>query len=70
MNIAEILQGSDVNRALETLDAKILDCYNQFCPIKTKIISIKDHLKPWITRPINEKVKKASLLLSIRAKFN
>ena len=47
MNIAEILQGSDVNRPLETLDAKILEGH-----IKTKVISIKDRLKPWITRPL------------------
>ena len=50
MNFPEFLQYSDVNRAPETLDAKIFDCHNQCCPIKTEIISVKDQLKPRITR--------------------
>ena len=58
VNFAEVLQDSGVKGAQETLDAKILDCYNQCCPMKTKIISIEDQLKPRITRPIKEKVKK------------
>ena len=50
VNFPEILQDSNVNRSLETLDANISDCCNQCCPIKTKIISIKPQLKPSITR--------------------
>ena len=70
MKFAEFLQDSEVNRALETLDTKISKCYNQCCPIETKIISVKDQSKPLITRPLKQKGKKGMIIFFIQTKFN
>lgn len=35
-----------------------MNLYNENCPVKTKTISYKDDLKPWIDRETKQKIKK------------
>ena len=49
---------TDINKALVKLDNKIMECYNECCPIKTKIISSKDQIKPWINQSIKNNIVK------------
>ena len=52
------VDGDDIDVSIELLNEKILNCYNLCCPIKTKVISVKDQLKPWINSQIKENIKK------------
>ena len=36
-------------------------CYNHCCPIKTKVISVKYQLKPWINSQIKENIKNVKI---------
>ena len=47
----------DIDSSIELLDKIILDNFNRFCPIKTKYVSPKDKMKPWITSSIKTKIK-------------
>ena len=35
-----------------------MEIYNDFCPIKTKVISCKDQIKPWINQSIKNDILK------------
>ena len=52
------IDNSNVDSSIELLNEKILNCYNYCCPIKTKTISVKDQIKPWINSQIKENIKK------------
>ena len=54
IDTTHILNECDNNEALTKLDNKILECYNECCPNKTKIISNKDQIKPWINQSIKK----------------
>ena len=41
---------TDNNAALIKLDNKLFECYNECFPIKTKVISSNDQIKPWINQ--------------------
>ena len=45
---------TDLNEALIKIDIKIMEFYNDCCPIKTKVISSKDQIKPWINQSIKK----------------
>ena len=49
---------NDVNAAVVDLSDIIVNYFNVFCPIKTKIISYKSKIKPWITSSILGDIKK------------
>ena len=48
----------DTSLAIEELNSIVDDAYRNCCPLKTKIISYKDSLKPWITKEILICIKK------------
>ena len=54
----EIYDCEDVDSAMELLHDKILENFNRCCPIKTKFISPKDDLKPWITNNVKGEIRK------------
>ena len=56
-NLEEILVENNINKSIELLHNKILKNYNIHCPIKTKYISPKDKIKPWINSNIKNKIK-------------
>ena len=46
MNLEDLLSEADVDHATSLLHTKILEAYNDSCPIITKTISVKDQIKP------------------------
>ena len=53
-----LLIENDINEALIKLDNKTMDCYNECCTIKTKFISFKEQIKPWINQSIKNDMLK------------
>ena len=53
-----VLNTDNINDAVSSLDSVLWDCYNRCCPIKSKQISQKSILKPWISDRILQKIKK------------
>ena len=49
---------SDINEALIKLVNKIMERYNECCPLKTKVISNKDQIKPSINQSIKNNIVK------------
>ena len=49
---------TDINEALNKVDNKIMECYNECYPYKTKVISNKDQIKPWIKQSIENDIIK------------
>ena len=49
---------SHINEALVKLGNKILECYTECCPSKSKIISSRDQIKQWINRSIKNNILK------------
>ena len=68
MNFEELLCEPDADRATSLLHTKILEAYNESCPIKTKTVSVKDQLKPWITNSVKTKIKKRHNYLTLLKK--
>ena len=58
IDTTQLMIETDINEALIKLDNKIMECYNECCPIKTKIISSKDQIKPWINQSIKNNIVK------------
>ena len=52
MNFEELLCEPDADRATNLLHTKILEAYNESCPIRTKTLSVKDQSKPWFTNSV------------------
>ena len=50
--------GHDNDLSIELLNEKIINCYNLCFPIKIKVISVDDQLKPGINSQIKENTKK------------
>ena len=48
----QLMNETDINEALIKLDNKIMDRYKECCPIKAKVISSKDQIKPWIKQSL------------------
>ena len=66
MNLDEILSEADPDRATSILHSKILEAFNESCPIKNKTISVKDQMKPWITHDVKLKIKKRHTFVTLR----
>ena len=58
IDTTHIMKESDNNEALTKLDNKILECYNECCPIKTKTISSKNQIKQWTNHSIENNIIK------------
>ena len=54
----QIKNETHINEALNKLDNKILECYNECCPIKMKFITSKGEIKPWINQLIKYNILK------------
>lgn len=54
----DIVDDDDCDRGLSIFVEGLTDAYNVCCPIKTKTISIKDKLKPYINESIKIDIKK------------
>ena len=65
LNFDEVLYGSDYDQSFIILHEKILQTYNQCCPIKTKIVSYKDSEKPWITNDIKRNMRKREMYFKL-----
>ena len=61
----EILDEDNVDIAIELLHNKILSNFNNCCPIKTKFISPKDALKPWINYRVKQEIRKKENLYKL-----
>ena len=57
-NFSDVLSEGDVDSAVISFHNKLLNFYNECCPIKTKSISVKDQLKPWINPQIKTLIKR------------
>ena len=55
--ISDVLSVADVDRAVISFHNKLLDFSNECCLIKTRSISVKGQLKPWINPQIKNLVK-------------
>ena len=56
IDTTHLIVETDINEALIKLDNKIMEWYNECCPIKTKVISSKDQTKPWINQSIKSNI--------------
>ena len=65
MNLNAILPAIDISQDLDRLENKILQLYNTFCPVKHKILSYKDRLKPWISFDIRQSMKKRQIYFNL-----
>ena len=52
IDTTHLIVETDINEALIKLDNKIMEWYNECCPIKTKVISCKAQIKPSINQSI------------------
>ena len=52
VDTTQLMIETDVNEALIKVDNKIMDFYNECYPIKTKVISSKGQVRPWINQSI------------------
>ena len=48
----------DINEALIKLDYKKLKCYNECCPIKTRIIPSRGQIKSWVNQALKNNILK------------
>ena len=55
---SQIMTKSVIKEALIKLDNKIMECYNECCPVKTKTISSEDQSKQWINQPMKKNILK------------
>lgn len=63
-----ISRSGDVNCVLPLFLDTIMSCYNECCPIVSKVVSHKDIVKPWIDRQTRENIRKReNLFLLYRA---
>ena len=58
LNMHDVLSEPDVSSGVAMLHEKLLTCYNESIPLKKKVISVKDQLKPWITPVIKSSIKR------------
>ena len=56
-DFSNLLDDDDVNGSVSQLTNIINNCYNICCPMRTKTISHKSKLKPWITNEIISNIK-------------
>ena len=63
MNLNAILPAIDISLDLDRFENSILQLYNTFFPIKHRILSYKDKLKPWISFDIKQSMKKGKFIL-------
>ena len=47
-NFERVLNNNDLDEAFANLDTILHDHLNRFCPIITKTITKRDHIKPWV----------------------
>ena len=57
----DIIQSDDLDTSIKKLDDIILSNFNICCPIKTKKITAKDKLKPWVSGPLKILIKKKQI---------
>ena len=48
---------TSIDNQIEHLNSKILENFQRFCPVKTKFLSPKDKLKPWINDSLKRDMK-------------
>lgn len=60
-NFQQIIELKSVDESMEIIHNQLLSDYNLCCPLKTKYISYKDNIKPWIDNSIKTKMKKRQL---------
>ena len=58
IDTTQLMNETDINEALIKLGNKMMECYNECCLIKTKIVSSKDQIIPWIYQSIKNNVVK------------
>ena len=61
----EILDEDNVDIAMELLHSKILSNFDKCCPIKTKFISPKDNVKPWINNHVKQSIRNKESLYKL-----
>ena len=57
LSFPAIICENDIDRVAESLHETVLDKFNFFCPIKTKSVSPKDQVKPWIDVSLKRDIK-------------
>ena len=57
-NFSNVVEEEDIDNAVLLFHENLLQMYNECCPIRTKSISIKDQLKPWINTQIKSLIKR------------
>ena len=57
-NFSNILNSNDLHGAVREFSDVLLSYYNKHCPIKTKTISYKSKIKPWISNNIREDIRR------------
>lgn len=62
-DFSDIFNDLDVNSSLGKLESVLFYYYNLYCPMKTKTVSHKSRMKPWINPQILAVIKKRQHLL-------
>ena len=61
-DFSSVLDSNCIDSSIHLFDEILLKSYNEFCPIITKKIKIKDIKKPWINKDIKKIINKRSNL--------
>ena len=64
-SFTEVINETSLDRAVKLFDDKILEIYNFYCPVRTKIVSPKDKEKPWVNSNLKFLIKQRERLFLI-----
>ena len=65
LDFTDVISVDDVSVGMAMLDSIVMGYYNECCPVKTKTISYKDSLKPWIDQVVKGEIRKRDAYLRL-----